>query len=73
MTANHDDLEDAYERLAAGIDAVGANKESLFLARLTMLLAHHLADRTKFAACVDAALQDLATSARPDRSDCGQT
>jgi hypothetical protein len=66
MTATHDDLEDAYERLAAGIDAAGAEKETLFLARLAMLLARQLADRTKFATCVDAALQDLATSARSD-------
>jgi hypothetical protein len=59
MSATFDDLEDAYERLAAGIDAAGAANEALFLAKLAMLLAEKLGDRQAFAASVDAALADL--------------
>jgi hypothetical protein len=38
------DLETVYEALAEQLDAVGAGKRELYLAKLTLLLAHDLAD-----------------------------
>lgn len=53
------DLEQVYERLAAAIDAVGPERESLFLAKLALALAHELGDRDAALACIEKARQDL--------------
>lgn len=37
-------MEDVYAALAEGIDAVGAEKESMFLAKAALLLAQELSD-----------------------------
>lgn len=39
-----EDLEKIYELVAAGIDAAGPERESLFLAKLCLTLAHHVGD-----------------------------
>lgn len=39
------DLEDIYDELAEAIDRVGPAQETIFLAKLTLALAHHLGDR----------------------------
>ncbi len=44
-----DDRERAYTRLCEAVTAVGRDRESLFLARLTLLLAEQLADADLFA------------------------
>ncbi|MHA7774118.1 hypothetical protein [Roseibium sp. M-1] len=38
------DLETVYEALAEQLDAAGTGKRDLYLAKLTLLLAHDLAD-----------------------------
>jgi len=39
-----EDLEKIYEMLAQMLDQVGTEKHSLFLAKLTMILAHRIGD-----------------------------
>ena len=39
------DLEDIYDEIAEAIDRVGPQREAVFLAKLALVLAHHLADR----------------------------
>jgi hypothetical protein len=58
-TAAFDDLEHAYETLAAAIDQAGSEKESVFLAKLALALAERLASPADFDACVAVALADL--------------
>lgn len=57
-------VERAYEQLAVAIDQAGRAHESLFLARLALLLAEQCGDVAVFEACLAAALEDL-----PARSD----
>lgn len=54
-----EDLEAAYEMLAMAIDSAGAQRETLFLTRLVLLLSHELGDITAFRNAVGAALEDL--------------
>lgn len=56
------DLERVYERLAAAIDQVGPERESVMLAKLALALAHRLGDADAVDACIDMALQDLAAA-----------
>ncbi len=55
-----DDLERLWERLADAIDTAGPDRERLFLAKLTLLLANELADPVRTEILIGAALQDLA-------------
>lgn len=55
------DLEEFYDRLAAAIDAAGREKESLFLAKLCMTLAHHVGNRDTVLRALDIAAADLDT------------
>ena len=55
-----DDLEAAYEALAVAIDSAGAQRETLFLTRLALVLAHELGDVTIFRKAVQTALEDIA-------------
>ena len=43
-TLRFEDLEKTYDLIAAGIDEAGPKRESLFLAKLCLVLAHHVAD-----------------------------
>ena len=52
-------LEDVYEALARAIDAVGREKETIFLAKVALLLAERLDDPASACALVEAALVDL--------------
>jgi hypothetical protein len=56
------DLETAYETLARAIDAAGPDRESLFLAKLALTLAHEAGDLTLFHRAVETALQDVAAA-----------
>ena len=52
-------LEQAYDCVAAGIDAAGPAQEAVFLAKLALALANHIDDATVVSQCVSMALQDL--------------
>jgi hypothetical protein len=54
-----DNLESSYEALASAIDSAGEKRETLFLTRLALLLAHELNDAAAFTRAVKAALDDL--------------
>lgn len=53
------DLEDIYDRLASAIDAAGPEKESLFLAKLCLTLAHQVGDRAVVERAIEIAAADL--------------
>jgi hypothetical protein len=57
--ASFDDLETAYESLAAAIDQAGPQQEAVFLAKLALVLAERLASPADFEACIAVALADL--------------
>jgi len=48
-----------YTRLAQGVSEAGASRETLFLARLALLLCERLGDEAAAGAAIDAALKDL--------------
>jgi hypothetical protein len=48
-----------YTRLAQGVSAAGGSRETLFLARLALLLCERLGDEAVAQAAIDAALLDL--------------
>ena len=54
-----DDLETAYEALATAIDTAGEQKETLFLTRLALVLAHEMGDIATFRKAVATALEDI--------------
>ena len=54
-----DDFEKAYEALATAIDSAGAERESLFLTRLALVLAQELGDITAFKRAIKTALEGL--------------
>jgi len=53
------DLEDAYDRIAAGIDRAGEDKAQLFLAKLALALASQADDAGQVRAAIEASLKDL--------------
>lgn len=53
------DLEEIYDRLANAIDAVGPEKESLFLAKLCLTLARHVGERETVERAIEIAATDL--------------
>lgn len=53
------DLESVYDLLAASIDQVGPEKESLFLSKLSLLLAHNVADLAIIENAIATAKADL--------------
>lgn len=55
----HADLEQVYELLATRIDALGADKSELFLAKLVLLLAHENGDPDRVRQLIDAAERSL--------------
>jgi hypothetical protein len=54
-----DDLEAIYEALATAIDIAGAERETLFLTRLALVLGHELGDAAAFRNAVQTALEGL--------------
>jgi len=54
-----EDLEKAYDLLAAAIDGAGPEKEALFLAKLCLTLAHEIGDLTTVEQAIDIAKADL--------------
>jgi 3-(3-hydroxy-phenyl)propionate hydroxylase len=48
-----------YTRLALGVSAAGSSRETLFLARLALLLCERLGDEAAAGAAIDTALKDL--------------
>lgn len=58
-------LEAVYETLASGIDRAGEARESVFLAKLALVLAHRAGAGVDFTDCVETALRDLDVVARP--------
>jgi hypothetical protein len=55
-----EDLEVLYDLLAESVDEVGREQESLFLAKLAMILSHHLNDIDLIRQAISIAKQDLA-------------
>lgn len=56
---NEKELEQAFDLIAEGIDRAGTASESLFLAKLALLLAHRHGNLEDLRGGVDDALQDL--------------
>lgn len=54
-----EELEQVYEALAQAVERVGAEQESLLLAKLCLTLASQLDDRTVFDRSLAIALEDL--------------
>ncbi|MDE2199497.1 MAG: hypothetical protein KGJ41_10795 [Rhodospirillales bacterium] len=59
MTMPFEDLERAYDELAAAIDRVGPSGEALLLAKLALLLAQRLDGIATFRESLAVALEDL--------------
>ena len=53
------DLEKVYEMLAAAIDAVGEEKETLLLSKLCLTLAHRLGELDQVEEAIRIAQQNL--------------
>lgn len=53
------ELEETYDLIAAGVDAAGPEKASLFLAKLSLALAAISGDMAVVRDAVDAAKRDL--------------
>ena len=70
MTTFSDDARDRlYARAAAATSAAGRSRESLFLARLTLLLFEEVGDESRCSRAIEGALHDLpepSLSAGPD-------
>jgi hypothetical protein len=54
-----EDFEAAYEALALAIDSAGAERETLFLTRLALVLGHELGDIAAFRKAIKTALEGL--------------
>lgn len=52
-------LEQVYDQLAEGITQAGAEKESLFLTKLALLLANQVGDGDQVAGSINEALKNL--------------
>jgi hypothetical protein len=53
------DLEAIFDRLSEAIDTAGEDKAKLFLAKLAMISANIIADRSRFEDAIEIALRDL--------------
>lgn len=54
-----EDLEKVYDRIAEAIDSAGPARESLFLCKLCVTLAHRLGDRETVETAIESALANL--------------
>jgi len=52
-------IEEVYDRIAAGIDQAGEAKRVLFLAKLSLALANFVGDEAKIGMAIEAASRDL--------------
>lgn len=52
------DLEVCYDKLAEAIDAVGPERESVYLSKLVLCLAHELGDLQRILAIIDDCLHE---------------
>jgi sulfur relay (sulfurtransferase) complex TusBCD TusD component (DsrE family) len=57
-----ENLERSYAALAEALDKAGEKNETLFLAKLALLLANEMADPGGFERALQAALEDIASS-----------
>lgn len=53
------DLETVYDTLAESIDAAGPERETLFLTKLTLLMAREIGDAERVLALIASAQKDL--------------
>lgn len=53
------ELEVVYDALAAALNQVGAEQESLFLTKLVLLLANQVGNQAEIEQAIHTALQDL--------------
>ena len=53
------DLDIIWERLAQAIDQAGAERETLFMTKLALLVASELGNRRRTEELIEAALRDL--------------
>lgn len=54
-----EDLEQAFELIAQGIDRAGEARETLFLSKLALALAHRIGDLDTIEAALEEAERDL--------------
>lgn len=57
-TLTEAERDDAYTRICQAVTEAGAERESLFLARLCLLLAEEVGDSARVGAAIDAARLD---------------
>jgi hypothetical protein len=60
-----EELEAAYDLLARAIDTAGPDRQSLFLAKLALVLAHETGDAALFRRAVATAVEDIGPTAEP--------
>lgn len=53
------EIEQVYEQLAQGIDAVGEGKSEIFLAKVALLLAQEVGDVARLTTLIEQAKADL--------------
>jgi hypothetical protein len=58
-TLSFQNLERAYDLIALAIDAAGPERESLFLGKLCLTLAHHINDISIIEQAIEIASADL--------------
>lgn len=56
---NDRDLEEIFDKIARAIDQAGPERETLFLAKLALTLAHEVGDPAAVDAAISTALADL--------------
>lgn len=59
-TLKPEQLERVYDLMAEAIDAVGTDKEVLFLSKLCLVLANRLGNEEQVRECIAIASEDLA-------------
>jgi hypothetical protein len=59
QTLDHDARDALYRECAQAVSAIGRERESLFLARLALLLMEEVGDAPRCRAAIDAAARDV--------------
>lgn len=59
------ELENLYDELAQAIDACGPQRESVFLAKLVLRMAHEMGDGRRISTLIQECLQEPAADAAP--------
>ena len=68
MSLSTEANERLYDALAQAIDRAGPESESLFLTKLSLLLANQLSDESAFATAVRIAISEIGPKAKEMRS-----